>query len=86
MNLTFLIDMNLPPAWVERFTAEGWHAVHWSDVGDPRAPDAAVLDYARAHGLVVFTHDLDLGTILARTRARGPSVIQVPAQDVRRKT
>jgi predicted nuclease of predicted toxin-antitoxin system len=30
----------------------------------------------------VFTHDLDFGALLALTRARGPSVIQVRAQDV----
>ncbi len=34
MNLTFLIDMNLSPAWVETFTEHGWPAVHWSTVGD----------------------------------------------------
>jgi len=31
---------------------------------------------------VVFTHDLDFGALLALTRASGPSVIQVRAQDV----
>ena len=36
----------------------------------------------RVHGRVVFTHDLDFGTILAATGAQGPSVIQVRTQDV----
>lgn len=31
---------------------------------------------------MVFTHDLDFGTILALTRGNGPSVIQVRAHDV----
>ena len=31
---------------------------------------------------MVFTHDLDFGVMLAATRAEGPSVIQVRAQDV----
>ena len=31
--------------------------------------------------VVVFTHDLDFGNILAATDAFGPSVIQVRAQD-----
>jgi len=82
MTLTFLVDMNLSPAWVGRLTREGWTAVHWSDVGDPRATDATVMNHARAHGQVVFTHDLDFGAILANTKAIGPSVLQVRAQDV----
>ncbi|MGO9833462.1 MAG: DUF5615 family PIN-like protein, partial [Polyangiaceae bacterium] len=36
----------------------------------------------REHGYVVFTHDLDFGTLLALTRARGPSVVQVRTQNV----
>lgn len=82
MNLTLLIDMNLPPAWVERFAREGWTAVHWSEVGDARATDAMVMERARTHGQVVFTHDLDFGAILANRKATGPSVIQVRAQNV----
>ena len=38
--------------------------------------------WAREHVHVVFTHDLDFGTLLALTRASGPSVIQVRSQDV----
>ena len=38
--------------------------------------------WAREHRHVVFTHDLDFGTLLALTRADGPSVIQVRSQDV----
>ena len=41
-----------------------------------------VMDWAREHASVVFTHDLDFGALLALTRASGPSVIQVRAQDV----
>jgi predicted nuclease of predicted toxin-antitoxin system len=82
MNLTFLIDMNLPPAWVDRLAREGWTAVHWSTVGDARATDPTVLEYARTHRHVVFTHDLDFGALLAQTKATGPSVIQARAQDV----
>jgi predicted nuclease of predicted toxin-antitoxin system len=31
--IKILIDMNLPPKWVKIFIAEGWEAVHWSEVG-----------------------------------------------------
>ena len=40
------------------------------------------MDYARSNGFVVFTHDLDFGTMLALTHATGPSVLQVRGQDV----
>jgi predicted nuclease of predicted toxin-antitoxin system len=77
-----LIDMNLPPAWTEVFRAAGWDAVHWSAVGDPGAPDGLIMDWARSNGHVVFTHDLDFGTLLAATQAQEPRVIQVRAQNV----
>jgi len=31
--------------------------------------------------MIVFTHDLDFGSLLAHTREHGPSVVQVRAQD-----
>jgi predicted nuclease of predicted toxin-antitoxin system len=40
------------------------------------------MDWALANQCVIFTHDLDFGTMLAVTQAAGPSVIQVRAQDV----
>ena len=60
----------------------GFHAIHWSDVGDATASDSVILDYAAARDLVVFTHDLDFGTLLAARKARGPSVIQLRAQNI----
>lgn len=80
--IKLVVDVGLPPAWVDVFAKHGWAAVHWSNVGDPRAEDSVVMAWAREHQHVVFTHDLDFGTLLALTRASGPSVIQVRAQDV----
>ncbi len=74
--------MNLSPGWVAFLERNGWQAIHWSSVGDPRATDRAIMDWARANDYVVFTHDLDFGAILAVTRAEGPSVLQVRAQNV----
>jgi predicted nuclease of predicted toxin-antitoxin system len=76
-----LIDMNLTPAWVEFFAARDIASSHWSDVGDPKALDPEIMAFAREHRLVVFTHDLDFGNILAVTHARGPSVIQARVED-----
>jgi predicted nuclease of predicted toxin-antitoxin system len=40
------------------------------------------MQWARTHGFVLFTHDLDFGVLLAMARSSGPSVIQVRTQDV----
>jgi len=82
MSIQILIDMNLSPDWVGELTANGWPSVHWSTVGDPKATDHQIMHWARANGYVVFTHDLDFGTMLALTHATGPSVIQVRGQNV----
>jgi predicted nuclease of predicted toxin-antitoxin system len=73
--------MNLTPEWVEYFTAREMESVHWSDVGDPKALDPEIMTFAKENGFVVFTHDLDFGSILAVTHARGPSVIQARVED-----
>ncbi len=71
--MKILVDMNLTPSWVPALERHGWSAVHWADVGDPRAAD---------HGYVVFTHDMDFGTMLALSHEGSPSVLQIRAQDV----
>jgi predicted nuclease of predicted toxin-antitoxin system len=40
------------------------------------------MDWANTNGYVVFTNDLDFGTLLAASEADGPSVIQIRAQGV----
>ena len=80
--IKILIDMNLPPKWVKLFSDEGWDAVHWSEVGAVNAKDQVILQWAKGNGYIVFTHDLDFGTLLAATDAKGPSVIQVRTQNV----
>ncbi len=56
--------------------------MHWSDVGDPRASDRDIMDWAVAHQYVVFTHDLDFVTMLALTHDVGPSVFQVRSENI----
>lgn len=74
--------MNLSPDWVPVLTNEGWEAVHWSNIGDPRAPDNEIMFWAKSNDYTVLTHDLDFGAILAATKAESPSVVQVRTQDV----
>jgi predicted nuclease of predicted toxin-antitoxin system len=74
--------MNLSVEWVNLLAEAGWQSVHWPQVGDPRAEDATIMDWARSNRHVVFTHDLDFGMALALSHASGPSVIQVRAKNV----
>ncbi len=80
--MKILIDMNLSPDWTQVFANHKITAVHWSTVGNPRAEDTELMDWARANNHIIFTHDLDFGTMLALTGAESPSVIQVRTQDV----
>ena len=80
--MKILVDMNLSPAWVPIFIQEGWQAVHWRDIGAPKATDHDILNWARKNEYIVFTHDLDFGAILAASNAYCPSVVQVRTQDV----
>jgi predicted nuclease of predicted toxin-antitoxin system len=77
MSVSLVIDMNLSVEWVPFLAAGGCDAVHWSNVGDPRAEDHEVMAWALAQGRMVFTHDLDFGTMLALNHAAGPSVLQI---------
>jgi predicted nuclease of predicted toxin-antitoxin system len=73
--MRLLVDMNLTPRWVQSFADAGHEATHWSAVGEPTASDEDICAYARKHGFVVLTNDLDFPQILARTRQSGPSVV-----------
>lgn len=76
-----LIDMNLSMKWVPVFKQYGWRAVHWRNIGEPHASDSTIMAWARENGYVVFTQDLDFGTLLATTYVQKPSVIQVRIQN-----
>lgn len=77
-----LIDMNLSPSWVREFKKAGIHALHWSTIGSAKASDKEILEWAKANGFVIFTHDLDFGSLLAANKISCPSVIQIRTQDV----
>jgi predicted nuclease of predicted toxin-antitoxin system len=80
--MKLLIDMNLSPKWVSVLKEAGLQTAHWSNIGRPNAPDYEILAYAKSNGYVVFTHDLDFGSILAATKADCPSVIQIRTQNI----
>jgi predicted nuclease of predicted toxin-antitoxin system len=78
----FVVDMNLAPSWVARLTRLGLEALHWSTIGAATAPDDEILAWAREHGYVVITNDLDFSAILAATSGPAPSVLQIRNQDL----
>jgi predicted nuclease of predicted toxin-antitoxin system len=80
--MKLVIDMNLSPSWCGFLVKAGYEAIHWSTVGDARTTDRLITAWAKEKGYIIFTHDLDFGTILAVTKAEGPSVIQVREHDV----
>jgi predicted nuclease of predicted toxin-antitoxin system len=65
--MKILVDMNLSPAWLATFEENGIEALHWSEIGSPKAKDREILNWARENGFFVFTHDLDFGHLLALT-------------------
>ena len=73
--IRILIDMNLTPRWVSYLVETGHDAIHWSAVGYVRAREKEICDYAREHGYVLLTNDLDFPRILAHTKEAKPSVI-----------
>lgn len=81
MNFSILVDMNLSPDWVPFLQLHGHTAVHWATVGDIRALDPEIMEWARNNGHIILTHDLDFGTILAQTHATGPSVVLIRGEE-----
>ena len=74
--------MNLSPGWIPFLGNHQIAATHWSEVGAVNASDAVLLEWARANGHIVLTHDLDFAALIAAAGTAGPSVVQVRAQDV----
>jgi predicted nuclease of predicted toxin-antitoxin system len=82
MSVRILVDMNLSPQWVTFLRENNVMAMHWSMVGEHTAKDSFIMEWAREKGYVVFTHDLDFGTLLALTKAESPSIIQIRTQNI----
>lgn len=49
--MKFLVDLNLSPQWVDELNRHGIEATHWALVGDLRAPDSVIMQWAAANGL-----------------------------------
>jgi predicted nuclease of predicted toxin-antitoxin system len=81
--MKIIVDVNLAIRWANMLSSRGIEAVHWTAIGAANAQDIEIMSYARQNGYSVFTNDLDFSAILVSTRASGPSVIQIRAEDTR---
>ena len=75
--MKILIDMNLTARWVEFLEDEGWRTQHWASIGRAYDADPLIMSYARQHGFVILTNDLDFGELLRTSGETEPTVIQV---------
>jgi predicted nuclease of predicted toxin-antitoxin system len=73
--MRLLVDMNLTPRWVHYLLDAGYECIHWSEIGPINAEDSTICAYARQHGFVIITNDLDFPQILAHTTDPSSSVI-----------
>ena len=81
--MKIIVDVNLAIRWADMLVSRGIEAVHWTAIGAAGAKDIEIMSYAQKNGYSVFTNDLDFSAILVSTRASGPSVIQIRAEDTR---
>ena len=75
--MKIIVDMCLSPKWAEALNEAGIETRHWSSLGAGNAPDSSIFDFARQDDSAILTADLDFGTLLAGTKSRKPSVIQL---------
>jgi len=81
--MKIIVDVNLAVRWAKMLSDRGIETVHWTAIGAVNAQDVEIMSYALQKGYSVFTNDLDFSAILVSTRACGPSVIQIRAEDTR---
>ena len=81
--MKIIVDVNLAVRWADMLSGQGIETVHWTKIGAANAQDIEIMSYAKQNGYSVFTNDLDFSAILVSTRASGPSVIQIRAEDTR---
>jgi len=70
-----LLDMQVSPGLASVLAKRGHEGVHASQMGLGTSPDEDLLGYARAHGMIVVTADLDFPRLMALSESKGPGVL-----------
>lgn len=73
--MSFLVDMPLSPGLAVWLRNQGYQAVHAAEIDMSKAPDEALMSYAKSRNMVVITADLDYPRLLALTQEEGPGII-----------
>ncbi len=79
--MKIIFDMNLAPDWIEYLSSYGFDSLHWSSVGNIRATDEEIFNWAKENNSVIITQDMDFSAILALSNAQKPSVILIRSKD-----
>ena len=70
--MKFLADMGISPRSAVFLRGLGHDAIHLHDEGLDRLSDANIIAKARTEGRIVLTSDLDLGELVATSKAQLP--------------
>lgn len=73
--MRFMVDVPLSPQLAAWLVREGHDAIHAMHAGMERAPDTAIIEFARREQRVIITADLDFPRLLALAEAEGPGLI-----------
>lgn len=75
--MKLLLDQGLPRGAAAILRTAGIQCVHVGEIGLSAAEDAQILRHAALSEAMVITLDADFHSLLALSRANGPSVIRV---------
>ena len=73
--MKFLADMGISPKTVTFLQGLEQDVVHLHEQGLDRTADFDILEKSLCEKRILLTHDLDFGELIARSRARLPSII-----------
>jgi predicted nuclease of predicted toxin-antitoxin system len=73
--MKFLADMGISPKTVTFLQGLEQDVVHLHEQGLDRMEDFDILEKSLCEKRILLTHDLDFGELIARSRARLPSII-----------
>ncbi len=75
--MRLVLDQGVPRDAAAGLRGRGYDCLHAGEAGLSKATDEEILAFSLANSGVVVTLDADFHTILAVTRAKGPSVIRL---------
>ena len=73
--MKILADVNIAPRTCAFLRSQGHDVIRVSDVLGPTSSDAGIVDFARAEGRVVLSHDLDFSSLVALSGGAAPSLL-----------